>query len=84
MSAKALIKELARQFDAEDNNAFDLWTWLPSYQDAVNKHGDYACEFQPVLSDLLYEAALYIGAGLDVNNVSSATREEWFTIHDDR
>lgn len=58
---RRLIQELGREFDSEDNNAFDLWTWLPSYKEAQKYHGDYACEQQPSMADLMHEATLYIG-----------------------
>ena len=58
MKMRAMIRSLAREFDAEDNAAADLWTWLPSHASAVKHWGDYASEFRPSLSDLMAEAAL--------------------------
>ena len=57
---RALICELANEFDAEDNTSFNLWTYLPSYKEAKRHHGDYASAQQPKISDLMYETNLYI------------------------
>lgn len=65
MNLKHAIQQLAHEFDAQDNAAHDLWTWLPSYKDARTKHGDYADEFRPILSDLLKEATLFISHKLN-------------------
>jgi len=55
------IIELAHSLEKERDRAFDLWTWLPSHQEAVKHHGDYYCEQTPSTHDILIEAAIYIG-----------------------
>lgn len=65
MSARDLIAELARQFAAEDNAAFDLWSWLPSHRRASKAHGDYASEYRPSIASLLYEATLVLSGTSD-------------------
>ena len=50
----------AKELEEENNAAFDLWTWLPSYKEAKNHHGDYADEFQPPMAEILKEASIYI------------------------
>jgi hypothetical protein len=54
------IQSLARAFDAEDNAASDLWTWLPSYEIAKKNHGDYAFNFQPTIESLMVEASMVL------------------------
>jgi hypothetical protein len=58
MTLRGEMASLLRNLDAEDNAAFDLWTWLPSYKDATTHHGDYASEHKPSNADILREAAL--------------------------
>lgn len=80
MNLKSEIRILSHQLDVEDEAAFNLWTWLPSYKDAKEKHGDYADEYRPTNADVMKEAAIYIGAGLDVTKVEKRVAEEWFKI----
>ena len=55
-----LIQGLARDFDEEDNSAYDLWSWLPSYKIAEKYHGDYAAIFTPSIAAIMEEAALVL------------------------
>lgn len=57
---KGSIRELARIFDAEDEAAFNLWTYLPSHRRAQRCHGDYADAHRPTLTEILCEARLLI------------------------
>ena len=57
MSLKHDILRYARELEATDNAAFDLWSWLPSRMMATKAHGDHADQFQPSLPELLKEAA---------------------------
>jgi hypothetical protein len=58
MTFRGEMASLLRNLDAEDNAAFDLWTWLPSYKDTQAHHGDYTSEHKPSNADILREAAL--------------------------
>jgi len=53
------------ELSEQDNKAYDLWTWLPSYKAAQAAHGDYASEFRPSVKDVLTEATLFISHGLN-------------------
>ena len=57
---RSAIIAFAHELEEQHGVAFDLWTWLPSYKEAEKHHGDYACEFQPSLRDLIIEATMYI------------------------
>jgi len=57
---RRVIQELGKELETEDNAAFDLWTWLPSYRAAKQHHGGYATEFLPSVTDIMREAATYI------------------------
>lgn len=76
-SPRYAIQQLARQFEAEDNAASDLWSWLPSHKAAEKAHGDYASEHQPALADLMKEAAMYF-SHLKGYEHTKAEIEEWF------
>jgi len=39
MSVKDQFIRLGEELASDKNKAFDLWTHLPSYQDAVRGHG---------------------------------------------
>lgn len=60
MSVRGWIISLAHELSEENNAAFDLWTWLPSYREALKHHGDYASEFTPSPTDVMREATMYI------------------------
>lgn len=57
MNLRSMIQDLARDFDAQDEASADLWTWLPSYESVVKRHGDYACEYGPPIAEVMAEAA---------------------------
>jgi hypothetical protein len=59
MSIRHEIQALARQFDAEDNAAFDLWSWLPSYKEAKKFHGEYVDQHEPSIADIMKEASIF-------------------------
>lgn len=61
------IIKLGDNLARERNEAFDLWTWLPSYKAARAYHGDYACELMPSVKDIMHEASLFIGHGCNPN-----------------
>ena len=57
------LRKLLDERDRSTNAAFDLWTWLPSYQAAVFCHGDGAYGAYsrcPRPDEVLREAAKYI------------------------
>ena len=56
MSIKGDIIRLGEQLSREENAAFDLWTWLPSYKEARKYHGDYADEQRPSTDWIMREA----------------------------
>lgn len=58
--ARQLIQSLAKDLEDEDNNAFDLWSWLPSHKVATKYHGDYASNFTPSVASILEEAAFVL------------------------
>lgn len=64
MSLRAEIISLGHELSEQSNAAFNLWTWLPSYKAAQAAHGDYAGNFTPSVQDVLTEAAIFIGHGL--------------------
>lgn len=59
-TTRDLICDLAKDFEAENNAAFSLWSWLPSYKIAEKYHGDYASSFQPSIASILEEAAFVL------------------------
>lgn len=65
MKARQTIIELGRELSEQDDKAFTLWTWLPSYKAAQAAHGDYADTFTPPVSDVLAEATLFVSHGLN-------------------
>lgn len=59
MSAKFDFISLGEQLSREENAAYDLWTWLPSYREAKKYHGDYADEQRPSTDWVMREASSY-------------------------
>jgi|JI10StandDraft_1071094.scaffolds.fasta_scaffold224436_3 hypothetical protein len=55
-----------------ENEAFSLWTWLPSHKAAQERLGDYASNEQPDLVTLLKEAAAYIRQTLAARQAGEA------------
>lgn len=60
-----MIISLGHELSEQQNKAFDLWTWLPSYKAAQAEHGDYASEYTPSVADVLTEAAIYMAHGMN-------------------
>lgn len=60
MNIKNEIIRLANELENEENAAFDLWTWLPSYKAARANHGDHSSQYRPNVSDILKEASMFI------------------------
>ena len=70
--------QLGQQLEAANTAAHDLWTWLPSHKIAQKHHGDYATEHCPNNSDVMKEAAMYLGH-LKHPEVPLIEEQEWFT-----
>lgn len=51
---------LGKELEETNNNAHDLWTWLPSYKATKQHHEDYVDNFTPTVKDIVHEANLYI------------------------
>jgi hypothetical protein len=60
MGLRQEIISLGLELSEQDNRAFNLWTHLPSYNAAQAEHGDYASNFTPSVSDIMFEATLFI------------------------
>lgn len=67
MGLRADIKSFARELEAQDNEAFNLWTWLPSRKAAEAAHGDYADNVTPPVSDILKEACCFMADKMVAN-----------------
>lgn len=59
LSSDSFIR-FAKKLEAIENEQFNLWTWLPSYQLARKHHGYYASDLTPVTPDIIKEACDYI------------------------
>lgn len=59
------IISLAHNLEKERDQASNLWSWLPSHQEAKKYHGEYACEFMPTVSDVMTEATFFISHKLN-------------------
>jgi len=57
---RTFIQDLSHCFDEEDERAFALWTWLPSYRETCKHHPNTYHNYVPSISDVLYEATIYI------------------------
>lgn len=62
-SPAEMIIQLGRTLEKQHNAAFDMWTWLPSYRQAVAGHGDYASVEMPPIEDIITEATIFIRDG---------------------
>jgi hypothetical protein len=71
------IQRFAAELDAQDNAAFDLWSWLPSHKAAKKAHGDYADEHTPSAADIMREAAVVLAAHAGYPP-SKEVVEEWY------
>lgn len=79
MTAKSMICELARTIEAENNAAYDLWSWLPSRKAAERDHGDYADEAMPSTADVMKEAAMVFGCMcFPPDSNFTAEQHDWF------
>lgn len=65
MDPKTMFISLGLELSQEQDRAFDLWTWLPSYKAAQAAHGDESDTVMPCVADILTEAALYISHKLN-------------------
>lgn len=70
---------LGRELEKIQEEAYNLWSWLPSRKVAEKHHGDYADEFTPPPSDVMGEAVLYF-AKMKYRPNDPLTEEEkhWF------
>lgn len=60
MKIKDDFINLARELECEENAAFDLWTWLPSYKAARANHGEFASGHRPSVEYIIGEASIFI------------------------
>lgn len=56
------IRILAHRMDEEDDAASDLWSWLPSHDEAKKHHGDYWQSVRPDCATVMREAAKFLAA----------------------
>lgn len=77
-SAQSMIISLGHELSEQQNKAFDLWTWLPSYKAAQAAHGDYASNFTPSVSDVLTEATMFISHGLSPTEEQRAAAGDFY------
>lgn len=70
------IIRFVHELEMQNEAAFNLWTWLPSYKEAEKHHGDYACEFTPSVSDIIKEASMFISDGLVAN---TGKHGDWYS-----
>lgn len=73
-----MIISLGHELSEQQNKAFDLWTWLPSYKAAQAAHGDYASEYTPSVSDVLTEAAIYMAHGMNPTDEQRAEAGDFY------
>lgn len=75
------LRSLVSRLDSEDEEAYNLWTCLPSYKVAEKYHGDYAAEKKPSNKDVMVEACMLIA---ELKNLEfykehpSAKHKKWF------
>ncbi len=70
---------LGKELEEIVNEAYSLWSWLPSNKVATKNHGDYACEFQPKPADVMIEACMYINKLKNrPNEPLNDEEKEWF------
>lgn len=60
MSLMDELRQLVQDQDEMENRVFDLWTWLPSYEHAKRKWGEYAGNEQPSAALIVIEATLLL------------------------
>lgn len=59
------IIELGKDLEKQQDEAFMLWTWLPSHKEARKYHGDHSDNFTPSVEDIIKEACMFISHGLN-------------------
>lgn len=70
----------AHDLEKANNEAFALWSWLPSCDVARKHHGDYYSEFTPKLHDVMAEASMMFAKMKTRPNAPLTEEEkEWFT-----
>lgn len=70
----------AHELETANNEAFSLWSWLPSCEVAKKHHKDYYGEFTPKLHDVMIEASMMFAKMKNRPNEPLTTEEkEWFT-----
>ena len=77
-SARQAIISLAHELEAQQNEAYSLWTWLPSYKAAEAAHGDYASNHTPSVADVLKEACMFIAHGLNPSDEQRAEAGDFY------
>ena len=74
---KQELADLFQEIKIEDTASFDLWTWLPSFEEAKKHHGDDARDYKPLPKDIMTEATLYL-AQLSGHQLSDIQKATWF------
>lgn len=87
-TARQSIIALGRELEDQANEAFSLWTWLPSYKAAKAAHGDCADNHTPSVADVLKEACMFIAHGLNPTEEQRAEAGDFYKCpcgesHDD-
>lgn len=54
------LAKFVNQLEKAENEAYDLWSWLPSSRVAERHHGDYYSEFSPSTEDVMEEASMFL------------------------
>lgn len=70
MGIRQELISFAHELESQSNEAFSLWTSLPSRKAAEAGHGDYADNFTPPVSDILKEACCFMADGMVANMAS--------------
>lgn len=76
MNLRHELGRLAAEFEAENNAAFDLWSWLSSHRVAEKHHGDYAHSVKPPTADIMREAAFVLAEAAGYTH-TDGERPEW-------
>ncbi len=80
MSLADELINLGAQLAAENDAAYDLWTWLPSCKTAQKHHGSYTAEHaehRPSNRDVMHESAMYLAYLVRADGVMTAEEQEW-------
>lgn len=78
----SLIEDMRRLVAVHDEtaeDAYNLWSWLPSNYFAQATHGDYADEHRPTVACIMEEASrvMAYASGHDLNLDNPATRSKF-------